>query len=116
MSDDNGVHPDLLWVCYCDFDGVTHDDAVYWSRHGGIQMRTPGRTLFEWLPVLEELFAPYPDLKIVLSTSWVRVKGFDFAKRQLTPGLQARVIGATFHRRERQKFDFDNVAGNANLC
>jgi hypothetical protein len=99
-----------LWVCYCDFDGVTHDDAVYSSRHDGIHIRTPGRTLFEWLPILEKLLAPYPDVKIVLSTSWVRVKGFEFAKRQLTPGLQSRVIGATFHNRETPKFDFDNMS------
>lgn len=116
MSDDEDVRQSPLWVCYCDFDGVIHDDAVYSSRQGGIQMRTPGRTLFEWLPVLEELFAPYPDLKIVLSTSWVRVKGFDFAKRQLTPGLQSRVIGATFHKRETPKFDFDNMSRGMQIC
>lgn len=105
-----------LWVCYCDYDGVTHDDAVYSSRHGGIHLRTPGRTLFEWLPILEELLAPYPDVQIVLSTSWVRVKGFEFAKRQLTAGLQSRVIGATFHNRETQKFDFDNMSRGMQIC
>lgn len=99
-----------LWVCYCDYDGVVHDDAVYWSPKMGIHMRTPGRTLFEWLPLLEELLAPYPEVKIVLSTSWVRVKSFGFAKRQLTPALQSRVIGATFHNRETQKFQFDNMS------
>jgi hypothetical protein len=116
MNDDKDLHQDPLWVCYCDFDGVTHDDAVYATRQGGILMRTPGRTLFEWLPVLEELLAPYPDVKIVLSTSWVRVKGFDFAKRQLTPGLQARVIGATFYERETRKFDFDNMSRGMHIC
>lgn len=25
-------------ICYVDFDGVTHDDAVYWSRREGIFM------------------------------------------------------------------------------
>jgi hypothetical protein len=105
-----------LYVCYCDFDGVVHDDAVYWSPRQGIHIRTPGRTLFEWLPILEELLAPYPDVKIVLSTSWVRVKGFGFAKSQLTPGLQSKVIGATFHNREMQKFDFDNMSRGMQIC
>jgi hypothetical protein len=99
-----------LWVCYCDYDGVVHDDAVYWSPRTGIYMRTQGRTLFEWLPILEELLAPYPNVKIVLSTSWVRAKSFAFAKSQLTPALQSRVIGATFHNRETEKFLFDNMS------
>jgi hypothetical protein len=99
-----------LAVLYLDFDGVLHDDAVYWSPKIGIHLRTPGRTLFEWMPVLEELLAPRPDVKIVLSTSWVRVKGFGYAKKQLTPSLQSRVIGATFHRREMRKDVFDNMS------
>lgn len=103
-------------ICYVDFDGVTHDDAVYWSRREGIFMGTPGRALFEWLPILEELLAPYPDVKIVLSTSWVRVKNFEFAKRQLPSSLQKRVVGATFHNREMQKFDFDNMSRGMQIC
>lgn len=113
---DQNTQPLPLWVCYCDFDGVTHDDAVYSSRRGGIHIRTPGRTLFEWLPILEDLLAPYPDVKIVLSTSWVRVKGFEFAKRQLSPSLQSRVIGATFHKRETPKFAFDNMSRGMQIC
>jgi hypothetical protein len=38
-----------------------------------------------------------------LSTSWVRSKSFDFARSQLSSELQARVIGATFHKREMRK-------------
>ncbi|MGF6183441.1 hypothetical protein ABIB42_004496 [Massilia sp. UYP32] len=105
-----------LWVCYFDFDGVTHDDAVYTSPEAGIHIRTPGRTLFEWLPIFEELLAPYPDVKIVLCTSWVRVFGFEFAKHQLTPSLQSRVIGATFHNRETPKFAFDNMSRGMQIC
>lgn len=70
-----------LWVCYCDYDGVVHDDAVYWSPNMGIHMRTPGRTLFEWLPLLEELLAPHPEVKIVLSTSW---GALDYASHEAT--------------------------------
>jgi hypothetical protein len=50
------------------------------------------------MPLLELLLAPYPDLKIILSTSWVPVMGYEFALKQLSPLLQKRVIGATtFH-------------------
>lgn len=65
---------------------------------------------------MEELLAPYPDVKIVLSTSWVRVKNFEFAKRQLPSSLQKRVVGATFHNREMQKFDFDNMSRGMQIC
>lgn len=104
-----------LKVCYLDFDGVLHDDSVYWSEKIGIHIRHPGRTLFEWMPILEELLAPYPETRIILSTSWVRVKGFEFAKLKLSPVLQARVVGATFHNRETQKFDFDNMSRGAQV-
>jgi len=84
--------------CYLDFDGVLHDECVYSSRAAGIFIATPGRTLFEWMPILEELLAPHPDVKIVLSTSWVHVKGFNFAKRKLSLSLRARVVGTTYDR------------------
>lgn len=40
---------------------------------------------------------PYSDVRIVLSTSWVRELGFAKAKGSLSPGLQSRVIGETWH-------------------
>ncbi len=86
---------------------MVHDESVYWSPHEGIHLRAPGRTLFEWLPIFEELLAPYPDVKIVLSTSWVRARSLEFAKAQLSPTLQVKVIGATFDNRVTQKLDFD---------
>ncbi|XLZ73147.1 HAD domain-containing protein [Massilia sp. SR12] len=103
------------FVVYLDFDGVLHHDAVYWSPKVGIHMRAPGAVLFEWAPILEQLLAPYPGAKIVLSTSWVRVKSFDFAKKQLPQSLQERVVGATFHRREMRKWTFDNMSRGAQV-
>lgn len=110
MTATERVQQSRLLVCYCDYDGVLHDEAVYWSRLEGIYIRTPGRELFEWASILEELVAPYPDLKIVLSTSWVRFKRYGFAKGQLPLGLQSRVIGATFHSRETDRLEFDNMS------
>jgi hypothetical protein len=110
------VQQSPLLVCYCDYDGVLHDDAVYWSRREGIHIRTPGRGLFEWARFLEELLAPYPGVKIVLSTSWVRFKRYGFARGQLPIGLQSRVIGATFHSRESVRFEFDNMSRGMQIC
>jgi hypothetical protein len=93
-------------ILYLDFDGVLHDEAVYFHPKRGIYIKTPGRVLFEWMSILETLLEPHPEVYIVLSTSWVRVKSFSFAKKQLSLSLQERVIGATFHNREMRKNDF----------
>lgn len=92
-------------VLYLDFDGVVHDDSVYFHPRHGIVIPSSGR-LFEWLPILEQLLAPHPEVNIVLSTAWVRLRSFDFAKKQLGQGLRERVIGATFHRRFMCREDF----------
>lgn len=104
-----------LCLVYLDYDGVCHSDSVYWSKKEGIHIRTPGRTLFEWAPILVELLFPHPNVKIVLSTSWVRVRDFDFAKKKLPQALQDRVIGATYHAREMQKWEFDNMSRGAQI-
>ena len=93
-------------LLYLDYDGVLHDDAVYYHPTKGIYIQTPNRVLFEWMYILEDLLQPHPDIFIVLSTSWVRMKSFEFAKNKLSTTLQNRVVGATFHR-ETQKLEFD---------
>lgn len=99
-----------LHICYLDFDGVTHDDAVHWHPKRGIYISTPDRVLFEWAPILEDLLLPHPDVKIVLSTSWVRVKSFRYAKEKLSPALQERVIGATFNNGFMEKPEFERLS------
>jgi hypothetical protein len=93
-------------ILYLDFDGVLHDEAVYFHPRRGIYIETAERSLFEWMPILEKLLAAYPDVSIVLSTSWVLARDYEFAKEQLSPILQARAIGATFHSEVMQKEEF----------
>ena len=88
-----------MYICYLDFDGVLHDETVWLRPNRSIVLRTPGRRLFEWESILIDLLASHPDVKIVLSTAWVRARSFAYAKRQLHKSLQPRVIGATFHSR-----------------
>jgi len=92
------VHPTYKRFIYLDFDGVLHHDAVYIHPTKGIYMREPGFTLFEWVPILDNLLEAHPDVGIILSTSWVRVKSFSYARSMLSPALQRRVVGATFHK------------------
>ena len=84
-------------ILFLDFDGVLHPDAVYLEKRGPV-LRAPGE-LFMWAGLLEEALAPHPDVKIVLSTSWVRFRSFSRTLKALPPGLRSRVIGATWHSR-----------------
>lgn len=94
-------------ICILDFDGVLHHHEVYYMRGVGVHMREPGHKLFEWSGILTELLTPHPHVRLVLSTAWVRGKGFEFAKASLPEALRSRVIGSTFHNREIQKLEFD---------
>ena len=86
-------------ILFLDYDGVLHPDAAYYvqsRKHSHIELRAEG-ALFMWMPILEAILAPYSDVRIVLSTSWVRELGFAKAKGFLSPGLQSQVIGGTWH-------------------
>lgn len=91
-------------ILFLDYDGVLHPDAAYYvqRRKGSyIELRAEG-ALFMWMPILEGILGPYSDVKIVLSTSWVRELGFSKAKGFLSPWLQSRVIGGTWHSKMAQ--------------
>ena len=84
-------------VLFLDYDNVLHPCDAYRTRHG-IRLTDPRATLFQFAPVLDELLSPYPQLRIVLSTSWVEILGFIRARDRLPlPSLRDRVIGATYH-------------------
>lgn len=82
-------------ILFLDYDGVLHPDAAY-LVNGRPELHADGE-LFMWAPILREILQPYPDLRIVLSTSWVRVLGFGRARGYLPPELSSRVIGGTWH-------------------
>jgi hypothetical protein len=81
---------------FLDYDGPLHPDEVYRVK-GQIILRADGIQLFEYAPILVDILEPFPNVKIVLATSWVRVLGFDTAKNHLPLELQQRVVGATYH-------------------
>lgn len=97
-------------ICYLDYDAVLHDGNVLRNRARGMYITTPDRHFFEWMPILVDLLAPFPDLKIVLSTTWVRELGFDAARQELAPALRERVIGSTFLHPKIIKAEFDTMA------
>lgn len=84
-------------VLYLDFDGVLHHEDVRWSLKRGPFLNAPGHSLFEHAALLEDLLKPYPQVHIVLSTTWARVFSCYGAAKRLPPGLRDRVVGATWH-------------------
>ncbi len=85
-------------ILYLDFDGVLHHDDVRLDLHNRPYLSGSG-ALFEYANRLTQMLAPYPHIKIVLSTSWVRVKRFSYSVGRLPVELRQRVIGATWHSR-----------------
>ncbi|MFM0031771.1 HAD domain-containing protein [Paraburkholderia madseniana] len=95
-------------ILYLDYDGVLHPEGVYnWPGKGPYIANPPGHRLFEHAALLERVLLPYPDVRIVLSTSWVRVyRGVVKPARWLPQSLRSRVIGATFHTKmDKGSFD-----------
>lgn len=84
-------------VLYLDYDGVLHSDNVYWKPGNGIYVEKGHGSLFEHADILVDALAKWPDLGIVLSTSWVPTLGFSAARERLPEALRGRVIGATWH-------------------
>ena len=86
-------------LLYLDYDGVLHHEDVWRHPKKGVYFGPlgQGHEFFEHAERLVGVLAPYPRVQVVLSTSWVRMLGFERAKRQLPTALQARVIGATHH-------------------
>lgn len=84
-------------VCYLDYDGCVQHCNVRWSQERGLFLDAPERyRLFEHVGLLEELLAPHPVVRLVLSTSWAQKLGLKEAAAYLPESLQARVVGATY--------------------
>ncbi len=94
-------------VLYVDFDGVLHHENCLYHPRRGAYLEAPERySLFQHAIRLEQMLAPYPAVKIVLSTSWVLRYGCSATAKRLPQALQIRVIGATFHSRYHRDGEF----------
>ena len=90
-------------ILYLDFDGVLHHQNCLWHPKIGPYLSAPeGYVLFQNAELLEKLLAPYPQVQIVLSTSWVLKYSYSEAAKNLRSGLRSRVIGATFNSNMRK--------------
>lgn len=72
---------------FLDFDGVLHPNRLGESGY------------FEFEECLRPICYLVPDLRIVLSTSWVETHGFEMTRDFLHPNLARKVVGMTFDGR-----------------
>lgn len=94
-------------ILLLDFDGVLHHENVRISAESAPFLVAPERyRLLQHADLLVELLAPFPEVQIVLSTSWAVHYGVTEAAKRLPPKLQARVIGRTFQGMPMSKDEF----------
>lgn len=98
-------------ILFLDFDGVLHPVEAFrrlslsqgirpWVASGApAQVGPDGLHLFMYCNWLDAALAPFQEVQIVLSTSWVSAFGLDTAVGYLPPSLQRRVIGTTWDER-----------------
>ena len=84
-------------IIYLDFDGVLHPDAVFRPSNKPLELRALGE-LFMHANILLEALAPHPEAKIVLSTSWVRMLGYERTLKKMPTEPSKLVTGATWHK------------------
>ena len=90
--------PEDLVLGYLDYDGVLHHHEVYWKKNVGAYLKAPPEyRLFQHAALLEQLLEPFPQVRLVLSTSWAFRYHYWKVRKRLPPGLQARCVGATFN-------------------
>lgn len=99
----NSVRPRVIRpgdvILFLDFDGVLHPDAAFRTKRG-IELRAPGKLMMH-AEILQNILRDFPHLKISLSTSWVRMLGYQRARAALPASLQDRTVSATWHSRMR---------------
>jgi hypothetical protein len=94
-------------VLYLDFDGVLHHQNCLWHPKRGAYLHASKEyELFQHAELLADLLKPFPEVQIVLSTSWALQYGVTGAAKRLPEALQSRVIGGTFHSRHMSQTEF----------
>ncbi|OBR47205.1 hypothetical protein A6456_32945 [Paraburkholderia tropica] len=79
---------------FVDFEGTLHIGHASIDERGEIALDT-GRPLFEFAPLLADLLEPYPEVVLVLTTSWLMTLNAQEVTSLLPLELARRVVGTT---------------------
>ncbi|EIF70922.1 hypothetical protein BP354E_4956 [Burkholderia pseudomallei 354e] len=93
---------------FVDFDGTLHVGNAYIDENDKTTLDT-GRKLLEFAPLLVERLEPYPDVEIVLTTSWARRLPEERVIEYLPPRLRQRVVGTTRDIKPRRSYVLDGT-------
>jgi hypothetical protein len=63
--------------------------------HNGVITLDSGRPLFEFAPHLVDVLAPWPQVQIIVTTSWLQTLGAEKTIALLPVELRRRVVGTT---------------------
>ncbi|MGN8064534.1 HAD domain-containing protein [Ralstonia sp. 22111] len=92
---------------FVDFDGTLHvGHALLDTTTGEVTLDT-GRPLLEFAPLLVEMLKPYPEVEIVLTTSWLETLTLDQIISYLPEELARRVVGTTYGIKPRLGYVLD---------
>jgi hypothetical protein len=85
-------------IVMLDADGTLHpaDVVLHEGRVPVLGAGLDAHRLFEHAGLLTEILGPHPDVRIILSTSWVQVFGYERTRTMLPQELRTRVIGSCF--------------------
>ena len=89
------IFDNLTPTLFVDFDGTLHRGRGFIDEESGEILLDTGNTPFEFAPLLESLLEPYPEVEIVLTTSWLYKLPFEQVMSHLPPPLSMRVVGST---------------------
>ncbi|RBB35978.1 hypothetical protein DPV79_26895 [Burkholderia reimsis] len=77
-----------------DYDGALHRGHALLDKSGHVSLDT-GNPSFEFPPLLASLLDPYPEVEIVLTTSWLGTLPLETVLSYLPQQLAKRVVGTT---------------------
>ncbi|ASL44107.1 hypothetical protein bAD24_I11495 [Burkholderia sp. AD24] len=86
--------PSGVPTLYLNFGGVLNAGHGLLDEFGDITLDT-GRPLLEYAPYLVDVLSPYPQVEIVLTTSWLHSLGAGKSIALLPDQLRHRVVGTT---------------------
>lgn len=79
---------------FLDYDGTLHRGNTLLDECGEILLDS-GNALFEFAPLLDKLLEPYPQVEIVLTTSWLDTFPLEKVISYLPSALSRRVVATT---------------------
>jgi hypothetical protein len=98
---------------FVDYDGTLHSGHALIDADGQITLES-GRALFEFAPLLVELLEPYPEVEIVLTTSWLQALPTEKVISYLPQELARRVVDTTRGRKARFSY-MQNGSGRTDI-